>query len=80
MKRRTAKMLSTLVVLALVILTMVFHDQYPVQLIILLVGLSILSILSQFLCCPYCGVRYGWKRSVITEYCPNCGEYLDDDL
>lgn len=79
MKRRTAKTLASLIGLALVILTMVLHDNFPVMFMVVLVGLSILGILSRFLRCPYCG-GYGWKRAVITEYCPHCGEYLDDDL
>ncbi len=79
MKRSTAKILSVInYVLMLIVITVaaiLFENKaiiYGIGTVFLVIAL----ILGHFLRCPSCGRHH--KNWLLTEYCPYCGEPLDD--
>lgn len=77
MSRRIAKILNTINLIAMIVLMLVFINQREVMFLCALAGLIIAGVLRFFLRCPHCGAL-PWKGSMLHEYCPHCGEPLDD--
>lgn len=78
MRRSTAKVLMLLNLAAMVVLIIAFHKVEGASFLIALVCLVIAAILSHWLRCPSCGRGQG-RNWLLAEYCPFCGEYLDDN-
>ena len=78
MRRSTAKILTLLVVLAMVAAVVVCKiTGWDTALILIeLAGFIVLAVLSLFLRCPNCG-RLPGRGGFFYEYCPYCGEWLD---
>jgi len=77
MKRSTAKLLMVLNWAAAIILALFNRGNDGSVFLIVLAAAIIWSILSWFLRCPACG-RLSGKAMLWAEYCPYCGEMLDD--
>ena len=78
MRRSTAKILTLLVVLAMIVALLVCEitGSHGAALWIVLVGMMILAVLSLFLRCPSCG-HLPRRGGLFDEYCSHCGEWLD---
>ena len=77
MERSTAKLLTVLTWIAMIVATLFSEGRPNALLIIAAVGIVILLILSRWLRCPKCKRNQGrdWFHM---EYCPYCGTHLDD--
>ena len=78
MRRSTAKILTLLVVLAMIVALLVCEitGSHGAAFLIVLVGMMILAVLSLFFRCPNCG-HLPRRGGLFDEYCSHCGEWLD---
>lgn len=78
MRRSTAKILTLLIVVVMVVALIVCEIAGWNDALFLfeLACLMVLAVLSRFLRCPSCG-RLPGKGGFFYEYCPYCGEMLD---
>lgn len=77
MKRTTAKWLMVIDSLVLLFVALLFRDDKAVVFLAGLALLVVFMILRTYLRCPNCGRGPG-RDWLFTEFCPYCGEPLDD--
>lgn len=77
MKRSTAKVLLILNYVIMIALMLLNAGESGMMFLIGLVGVLIALVLSYFLRCPSCGRGQG-RGKLFAQYCPYCGEPLDD--
>lgn len=78
MRRSTAKILQVVNLIGMFILMLLFHESGEGSMILIaLVAIGISIWLSYCLRCPHCGA---WPRkgSFFDQYCPRCGNSLDE--
>jgi len=77
MKRSTAKILQLVNLVGMLVLMLLFRGSEGGMTLIALIAIGISVWLTSCLRCPHCGA---WPRkgSLLDEYCPRCGEYLED--
>ena len=78
MRRSTAKILTLLVVLAMIVALVVCQitGSHVAAFLIILVCAVVYAILIKFFRCPNCG-HLPRRGGLFDEYCPYCGEDLD---
>jgi hypothetical protein len=78
MRRSTAKILTLLIVVVMVVALIVCEIAGWNDALFLfeLACLMVLAVLSRFLRCPSCG-HVPFKGMIFYRYCPYCGEDLD---
>ena len=78
MRRSTAKVLTLLVVVVMVVALVVCEiaGWNTALFLFELACLMVLAVLSKYLRCPKCGLLPG-RGGFFYEYCPYCGEWLD---
>lgn len=77
MNRKTAKLLMVIDGLVFIFAALAFQDDSTLVFLIGLALLVVFMILRTFLRCPSCGRGPG-RDWLFTEFCPYCGEPLDD--
>ncbi len=79
MKRKIAKivMIVNLILILIVGPVCAASGAEDALAVILILGIPIIVVCCHFLRCPSCGTHLG-RSSLWAQYCPRCGEPLDD--
>ena len=80
MRRSTAKLLSVICSIAVILICCLFipSGNEAAITIIFILYIPILILLNYYQRCPHCG-RWPRKGDFWHEYCPRCGQPLDDE-
>ena len=80
MSRSTAKLLSTICAIAVILLTFVMavYGNETGAMVVLLLYLPVAIYLSYCRRCRHCG-RWPRKGDFWAEYCPRCGKKMDEE-